>query len=156
MPGEWQARQLLLIASASAPPGKLRSPFGRSTLTDCRVVPRAATDGADAAWPVSVAEADAAGALAGDHRPVPAHEELVVRREDTAIEYLERRLEQRRPGALQNHLRLLREAGRQAASVRAARQVEIDKSVGPGRQRRCHAAKRADASSGSGGALRCG
>src|SRR5260370_30450843 len=34
MPAEWQARQLLLMASAAAPPGNTRSPTGRSTVTD--------------------------------------------------------------------------------------------------------------------------
>src|SRR6266403_5286960 len=34
MSAEWQARQLLLMASAAAPPGNTRSPAGRSTVTD--------------------------------------------------------------------------------------------------------------------------
>src|SRR5216684_1758109 len=34
MPAEWQTRQLLLRASAAAPPGNTRSPAGRSTVTD--------------------------------------------------------------------------------------------------------------------------
>ena len=43
---------------------------------------------------------------------MPAHKKLVVGGEDAAIEYFERRLEQRRPGALQNHPPLLREGRR--------------------------------------------
>jgi hypothetical protein len=76
---------------------------------------------------------------------MPAHKKLVVGGEDAAIEYLERRLEQGWPGALQNHPRLLREGSRQLAPVRAARQIEIDKGVGPGRKRRDHPAKDARA-----------
>src|SRR5260221_13862900 len=34
MSAEWQARQLLLIASAPGPSGNMSSPGGRSTLTD--------------------------------------------------------------------------------------------------------------------------
>src|SRR6266481_4227124 len=34
MPAEWQTRQFRLVASASCPPGNLRSPLGRVTLTD--------------------------------------------------------------------------------------------------------------------------
>src|SRR5690348_14382933 len=35
MSAEWQARQLLFIASAPGPSGNIPSPGGRSTLTDC-------------------------------------------------------------------------------------------------------------------------
>src|SRR5260370_34769991 len=80
-----------------------------------------------------------------DHRPMPAHKKLVVGGEDAAIEYLERRLEQGWPGALQNHPRLLREGRRQLAPVRAAGQIEIDKGIGPGRKGRDHSAKYARA-----------
>src|SRR6516165_4596267 len=34
MPAEWQARQLSLATSAPGPSGNMRSPSGRSTLTD--------------------------------------------------------------------------------------------------------------------------
>src|ERR1700686_4335992 len=39
MPAEWQARQLLLIASALVPPGNMRAGSGNSTLTECSVTP---------------------------------------------------------------------------------------------------------------------
>jgi hypothetical protein len=66
MPAEWQLRQLLLMASAAPPPGKLRSLVGRSRLTDCSVTPAAvATEGAGAgaAWLVSAAGAGTAAAV---------------------------------------------------------------------------------------------
>src|SRR6266404_317450 len=37
MPAEWQARQLSLATSAPGPAGNVRSPAGRSTLTDLSV-----------------------------------------------------------------------------------------------------------------------
>jgi hypothetical protein len=44
MPAEWQARQLLLAASAPGPSGNMRSPVGRSkTLTDLSEIPVQAT-----------------------------------------------------------------------------------------------------------------
>src|ERR1700730_3495667 len=76
---------------------------------------------------------------------MPAHKKLGVGGEDAAIEFLERRLEQGWPCALQNHRPLLREGSRQLAPVRAARQIEIDKGVGPGRKRPDHPAKDARA-----------
>src|ERR1700754_85450 len=65
--------------------------------------------------------------------PVPADVELVVGGEDAAVEDLERRLEQRRPRALQDHRRLLREGRRQRALPRSAGQRQLDRRVGPGR-----------------------
>src|SRR2546423_8391008 len=63
IPAEWQDRQLLLIASAAAPPGNVRSLAGSSRLTECSVIPPAATeDGDDAAVPVLASAAAAAGA----------------------------------------------------------------------------------------------
>ena len=41
---------------------------------------------------------------------MPAHEESIVGREDAAIVHFPRRLQQGRPGSLQNHRPLLREA----------------------------------------------
>lgn len=68
---------------------------------------------------------------------MPAHLKLVVWGEYGAIEDPEWRLEQGWPGALQNHLPLLRESRRQIAPVRAARQrIEINEANGPGRKRR--------------------
>src|ERR1700688_3784211 len=50
MPAEWQARQLLLIASALVPPGNMRAGSGNSTLTECSVTPPPVTvDGAPGA-----------------------------------------------------------------------------------------------------------
>src|SRR5262245_30714055 len=51
MPTEWQARQLLLTTSAPGP-SNMRSPNGRSTLTDLKLVMPSAATAADA---VSVA-----------------------------------------------------------------------------------------------------
>src|ERR1700722_6175465 len=81
--------------------------------------------------------------LGRDDRPVPTHEKLVVWGEDAAIEYFEWRFEQGRSSPLQNHLPLLRKGRRQVPPVRAARQVESDKAVGPGRKRRNHSANNA-------------
>jgi len=66
-----------------------------------------------AQWSINVpphgqAEGGGIDAL-GDHSPVPAHEEAIIWSEHSLVEHLERRLEQRRPRALQNHLPLLRE-----------------------------------------------
>src|SRR6266404_1222488 len=76
-----------------------------------------------------------------DYRPMPAHEELVVRGEDAAIEHLERRFEQRRTRALQNHPSLLWEGRRQLAPIRAAWQIEVDEAIGPSGPCRCHPAE---------------
>src|SRR5580704_15991200 len=43
MPAEWQIRQSLLMAAASAPPGKVPSLLGKLTLTECKVTPPPAT-----------------------------------------------------------------------------------------------------------------
>jgi hypothetical protein len=107
MPAEWQDRQLALIASAAAPPGKVMSLVGSSTETDFRA---------------NVCGALAAGTdvdFGRDDGPVPAHVELVVGGEDAAVEDLERRLEQRRPRALQDHRAFLREGRRQRALPRS-------------------------------------
>src|SRR5437016_7963229 len=58
MPAEWQIRQSLLMAAASAPPGKVLSLLGKLTLTECRVTPPpATTDGAGATGGASAARA---------------------------------------------------------------------------------------------------
>src|SRR5256885_7359989 len=63
IPAEWQERQLLLIASAAAPPGNVRSLARNSRLIECSVIPPAATeDGDDAAVPVLASAAAAARA----------------------------------------------------------------------------------------------
>src|SRR5918993_3541288 len=63
---------------------------------------------------------------------MPAYVELVIGREDAAVEDLERRLEQRRPRALQDHRVLLREGRRQRALPRSAGQRQLDRWAGPG------------------------
>jgi hypothetical protein len=68
--------------------------------------------------------------LGGNERPVPAHEEAVVGREQRAVEHFERRFEQRRASALQDHLPLLRKAGGERALVGAARQRQPDRALG--------------------------
>jgi hypothetical protein len=74
-------------------------------------------------------------------RPVPTYEELVVGRKHAAIEDFEGRFQKRGPPALQDHLPLLRESARQFAPDRLARQIEIDKIVGPTRRSRRHCGK---------------
>ena len=44
IPAEWQARQLVLIAAASLPPGNSRPGSGNSTSTDRSVVPPPETE----------------------------------------------------------------------------------------------------------------
>ena len=66
--------------------------------------------------------------------PVPAYEELIVGRKDAAVEYFERRLEQGRPAALQNHGAFLGEGGGDAALIRTARQSQFHEGVRPGRR----------------------
>jgi hypothetical protein len=79
--------------------------------------------------------------LLRDVRPVPAHEETVVRGEDAAIENLERRLHQGWSRALKDHFTLLRVGRDQVAPRRPARQAEIDEAVGHYRKRRGDSAK---------------
>ena len=55
-------------------------------------------------------------------RPVPAHEELVVRREYALVKDLPGRLQKRRAGALQDHRPLLRECSRNLPGAGTARQ----------------------------------
>src|SRR5439155_14847306 len=76
MPAEWQRRQASLIASATAPPGKVRSLAGRLMLTERSVTPPpvaiegpGATGGASAA---EVACAEVGGAARADRRAHPA------------------------------------------------------------------------------------
>src|SRR6266540_2236292 len=82
------------------------------------------------------------GDLGRNDGPVPADVELVVGREDAAVEDLERRLEQRRPRALQDHRRLLREGRRQrpsrgppgsGSSIDGPAQAEPETSASPPR-----------------------
>jgi hypothetical protein len=80
--------------------------------------------------------------LLGNDRPMPAYKELIIRCENIAIENLEWRFQQRGPAALQDHLPLLGEAGRQIPAGWAARQIKIDKAVSPRWKRCSHSAKR--------------
>ncbi|HEV3109373.1 MAG TPA: hypothetical protein VGY99_02680 [Candidatus Binataceae bacterium] len=57
MLAEWQIRQLLLIAPASGPPGKVRSLSGRLMLTECNVTPLAEIEEGGATGEASAAEA---------------------------------------------------------------------------------------------------
>jgi hypothetical protein len=54
---------------------------------------------------------------------MPTHKKLIVRRENAAVEDLERRFEQWRATPLKYHLPFLREAGRQFTTNRFARQI---------------------------------
>src|ERR1700746_874821 len=65
---------------------------------------------------------------------MPAHIELIVRGEHTAIEHVHRSLEQRRPGPLQNHRALLREVVRQQPLARLAQKWQLNELVRPGRR----------------------
>src|SRR5258708_35363562 len=68
--------------------------------------------------------------LGWNDRPMPAHEEPVVRREDRLIEYIERRFEQRRPSALQDERPLLGKGGRYRPLLRPFRQGRLNHRVG--------------------------
>ena len=64
---------------------------------------------------------------------MPADEEPVVGGEDLAVQRVHRRLEQRRAGALQDHVALAGIAAGCRSSIVATRQAELDQSLGPGR-----------------------
>src|SRR4029077_9198578 len=63
MPAEWQIRQSLLIASASAPPGKVLSLRGKWVLTECKVTPP----------PVTIEEAGVTAGVSAAKADSPAH-----------------------------------------------------------------------------------
>ncbi len=75
----------------------------------------------------------------GDHGPVPAHEEAVVGGEHALVEHLERRFQQRRTRALQDHRTLLRKGAGHRTVARVARQrqahVGTEGAARPERQR---------------------
>lgn len=68
-----------------------------------------------------------------DDRPVPAHVVPVVWREHALVEHLERRLEQRRPGPLQDHRALVRKrrGDRPIAAARWQRATGPRPGLGP-------------------------
>ena len=68
--------------------------------------------------------------LGRDDRPVPAHVEPVVGREDRLIENLERRFEQRRAGALKDECPFLGKGRSDGPLVRPAWQGQLYRRVG--------------------------
>src|SRR5882757_10069374 len=87
---------------------------------------------------------------------MPTDEELVVRREQAAVEYLEWSFQQWRTRALQNHRTLLRKCRRQLSLTRPAWQRQFDGSLGQGARRghRAHGGRRDQKGTAAGSAKR--